>query len=133
MSIDGLHLLVDGIISDSELFAEQNLRDLFEQLAANLDMTIILGPIFKHIELDPSKICASSFEDDGGISGFCMISTSHISIHVWPNRGKFMMDIFSCKQFDDKRVLNMINEYLKPLELKARAVHRNFLTLNLHE
>ena len=33
-----------------------------------------------------------------------MLSTSHCSIHTWPLRPFFVMDVYSCRDFDPARV-----------------------------
>ena len=44
-----------------------------------------------------------------GISGFAIISESHISIHTWPEYSFAAIDIFSC----NKAVADEISEYVK--------------------
>lgn len=122
--IHGLHLIVDGTVNDPGLFAEENLKQLFEAMVAALDMQLIHGPLFKEVEIDPSKLSGDKFVDEGGISGYAMISTSHMSIHCWPLRRTFMADIFSCKMFDHEKALSLVNYYLKPSGLHIRAIVR---------
>lgn len=124
VEINGLHLLVDGQVEDIRVFRKENLDQLIRQLVTDLDMQIILGPHFKDVELDPSKISSDGFHDDGGTSGFCMISTSHISIHAWPLRKMFMMDIFSCQTFDAYRAQITVKEFLHPTTLKVKSISR---------
>src|SRR5580693_8729251 len=113
--IDGLHLIVDGLVESPEaVFTQENLRNLLLQLVADLKMQLIFGPIFHEVEIDESKLTGDVFQDEGGISGFCMIGTSHISIHVWPLRRHFSMDIFSCKQFENLKAQKTIEKYLDP-------------------
>ncbi len=45
-----------------------------------------------------------------GITGFLLLSTSHISMHTWPEFGYVACDVFSCS--DDKDTLKAV-EYLK--------------------
>jgi len=40
-----------------------------------------------------------------GISGIIMIYESHISIHTYPKKGFFSMDVYSCNSFDTGRVV----------------------------
>lgn len=97
---------------DEIVFTEHHLRELFSSLARALDMEVIDGPRFKRIPVDKSKLNSQGFLDEGGISAYAMISTSHISIHCWPLRRTFMMDVFSCKQFDDEKALGILKEML---------------------
>jgi len=113
--IDGLHLIVDGRVArPKKVFTRKNLKGLLLKLVEDLDMQLIWGPQFKKVDIDPTKLTGDVFQDEGGISGFCMIGTSHISIHVWPLRQHFSMDIFSCKHFDEAKAKRTVLEFLGP-------------------
>lgn len=122
--IDGLHLMVDGVVPDASVFEEAHLKAFIESLIGGLDMQLIVGPVFKQVELDPSKLTGNKFQDEGGISGYAMISTSHVSIHCWPLRKTFMFDAFSCKMFDHEKAMQTIDEFLRPSNVNVRAVVR---------
>jgi len=124
-AIAGLHLLVDGAVKDPEVFTESCLHELMVQLVLDLNMELIDGPRFKHVELDPTKLENISFQDEGGISGYCMISTSHISIHVWPLRKAFMMDVFSCTEFNAEVAERTIRKYLNPTSMDVQSISRS--------
>lgn len=123
--IDGLHLIVDGLVeSPKKVFSKKNLRALLLQLVSDLKMQLIFGPVFHEVEIEPSRLTGDVFQDEGGISGFCMIGTSHISIHVWPLRKHFSMDVFSCKQFDREAARATIERMLDPEQATFVAVQR---------
>ncbi len=123
--IDGLHLIVDGSVkSPDSFFTVPNLKAMILQLAKDLKMQIIFGPVFHDVEIDESKLTGDVFQDEGGVSGFCMIGTSHISVHVWPLRRHFSMDVYSCKQFDKDLAEQTIRKYLEPAEATFIAVRR---------
>lgn len=52
--------------------------------------------------LIPPKACRSEAEGNEGISAFCLITTSHISLHSWEKRDPnyIQLDVYSCKNFD---------------------------------
>ena len=54
--------------------------------------------------------CVHEFEPIG-VTYFAVISTSHFSIHTWPEYGYSAIDIFSCKD----EVVEGISEKLKEL------------------
>ncbi len=54
--------------------------------------------------------CVHEFEPIG-VTYFAVISTSHFSIHTWPEYGYVAIDIFSCKD----EVVDGISEKLKEL------------------
>jgi S-adenosylmethionine decarboxylase len=122
----GLHLIFDGYVKDASVFSSEKLTGLFERLAEALEMQIILGPEFLEVELDPTKLTSDVFQDEGGITGMCVISTSHMSIHCWPLRKCFSMDVFSCKNFDADAAKFIISRELGIDDVKVLTVDRYF-------
>ena len=112
----GRHLTIEATVLDPKVFSHAKLSNFFIELAKILDMDIIFGPHFKDVELDPTKLAAvqagGKFQDEGGTTGFVVISTSHISIHTWQMRNFFQLDVFSCKDFDAEKAINFIKENL---------------------
>lgn len=45
---------------------------------------------------------------DGGYSGAVLLSESHASIHTYPEDNIVYMDLFSCKQLDEKKNRNFL-------------------------
>lgn len=96
-----IHLILDGI-SSNEVF----LRSL-DQVSAWLvetthaiGMTIVSGPwVVSHVNKGAY---------DEGVTGLLVLAESHIAIHTWPLLACVCIDIFSCKDFDVKKVVNSI-------------------------
>jgi len=122
----GLHIILDGYVRDPSVFNAPALKNAFEKLAEALEMKIIMGPDFLEVELDPTKLQSETFQDEGGITGMCVISTSHMSIHCWPIRKCFSMDVFSCKDFDGDKAKDIIWNLLGVEEGNLVAVNRYF-------
>jgi len=122
----GLHLIFDGYVKDASVFNSEKLTDIFRRLAGALEMQIIMGPEFLEVELDPLKLQSDVFQDEGGITGMCVISTSHMSIHCWPLRKCFSMDVFSCKMFDGGKARMLVEELLGTEDLHITTVERFF-------
>lgn len=122
----GLHLIFDGYVEDSNVFVKERLAELFTSLARALQMQIIMGPEFLEVELDSSKLNSDVFQDEGGITGMCVISTSHMSIHCWPLRKCFSMDVFSCKPFDSQLARDLVKGVLKTSSVNVLTVDRYF-------
>jgi S-adenosylmethionine decarboxylase len=124
----GRHVVVDGFVKDAMVFAEANLRALFHDVVKALDMTILKGPDFVEVPVDPEVLervqRTGIFEDEGGITGSCIISTSHIAIHCWPLQQFFSMDVFSCKDFEHGKALMVINMRLNVAESNVHVINR---------
>ena len=125
----GLHVILDGYVSDSVVFNSDSLKNIFEKLAESLEMKIIMGPDFLEVELDPTKLQSDVFQDEGGITGMCVISTSHMSIHCWPIRKCFSIDVFSCKDFDSVKAVKIIKDLLGVEAYNLNVVERFFPNL----
>jgi len=66
-------------------------------------------------------------EPTPGVSGFVIISESHVSIHTFYEEQFASVDIFSCKTFSTKKA----TEYLVK-ELGSTEVEKNFLMRGTH-
>lgn len=108
----GTHLMVDGYVSDPKVFASHHLKSLFPLMAHQLEMTLLAPPVFYEVAIDPSKMGGDVFRDEGGVTAFAVVSTSHISVHCWPLQRFFSLDVFSCKDFDPKIVLKLVTKFL---------------------
>ena len=75
---------------------EAMLRGLVELLG----MRLLGAPHLYEVETEIAKLGVEPFEDEGGVTGICVLSTSHCSIHTWPLRPFFVMDVYSCRDFD---------------------------------
>ena len=52
------------------------------------------------------------------MTGVCVLSTSHCAIHTWPLRGFFVMDVYSCRDFDPALVRQMVAERFGAYQLR---------------
>ncbi|MEM2144027.1 MAG: adenosylmethionine decarboxylase [Candidatus Jordarchaeaceae archaeon] len=66
-----------------------------------------------------------------GVSGFIMISESHLSIHTWPESGYVAIDVFTCGEPSQCRIAyDFIVSMLKPayhteIEIKRGRFNRH--------
>lgn len=79
------------------------------------------------VETEISKLGVEPFEDEGGVTGVCVLSTSHCSIHTWPLRPFFVMDVYSCRDFDDKAVEAFLTERLGAYDLQITDVSESLV------
>jgi len=123
----GWHLLFDAFVDpehaerlDDAEFLERLFRDLVEVL----DMEILGEPAFKKIPCDPSRL--DTEHDEGGVTGTVIVTTSHLSIHTWPLRKRFCLDVFSCKQFDHLAVERLVRARLRVERRSSRWIPRTW-------
>jgi S-adenosylmethionine decarboxylase len=120
--IAGVHLLIDGYVRDGNSLNPDSITTLFDRLVETLDMQYLQRPIAMRVDMDPDKI--KTEDDEGGWSVICQITTSHISLHGWPLRGAFMMDIFSCRDFDPEAARRVVEETLAVTEANVDVIRR---------
>jgi S-adenosylmethionine/arginine decarboxylase-like enzyme len=134
----GWHLTYDAVVNpekSGQLGDVVFLKKVFLDLVELLDMKVLVAPTFKTVPLEPAKM-GGTLEDDGGVTGTCIITTSHLSIHTtshlsihttshlsihtWPLRHRFALDVFSCKEFSSSAT----DEFLQSrFNVKIRSSH----------
>lgn len=124
----GLHIIMDAYVADAGVFTREKLEQLFAKLISALEMKPLDKPVFYEVDCDPAVLervkRTGQFEDEGGITGFQVISTSHLSLHAWPLQDFFSLDAFSCKNFDSALAIKIIHETLGVTEHETRVVAR---------
>jgi len=121
-TISGKHLLIDGYVRDGTSLNPDTICTLFDRLVETLQMEYLQRPTAIRVPMDPNKI--DSEDDEGGWSVICQITTSHIALHGWPMRGAFMMDIFSCREFDATVAQSTVTELLGVTESQVQVIQR---------
>ena len=92
-------------------------KDWLRRLVAAIGMNITAsgGPHVDYVDVTGNS----------GIAGIVMIETSHCAIHVWDKAEPplVQMDVYSCKCFDTKIVLDFLEE-MKPTKVEKMIVDR---------
>jgi len=124
MEFVGRHIMMDATVKDiGRINAIQPIYDYMEELARQLDMTLVYPPIvarfpFAQSELEQfvkklseENVKSRTLEfmeetlkrratEDSGVSGVSIWLESHCTIHTWPEEKFFSLDAYSCKDFD---------------------------------
>ena len=113
----GPHITIDLKGCPKEILANYELHFNFLKLVPELiGMTPITQPyVFPYAGLVP---------EDRGITGIVIIAESHISVHSFEEKGYCFIDIFSCKDFDTKKAIEIIHEIFKPVSSEINIVKR---------
>jgi S-adenosylmethionine decarboxylase len=106
-----------GLLGDAKV-VEGMLRSLIDLLG----MRILDKPHMYEVETEIAKLGVEPFEDEGGVTGVCVLSTSHCSIHTWPLRPFFVMDVYSCRDFDQSVVEQHIGAALGAYDVQVTDV-----------
>lgn len=117
----GPHLTIDGYEAPKTLLGDyQRIFDLLNRLPEQIGMTKITQPyVFPYY-------CGQSQagHPEWGITGVVIIAESHISIHTYPEKGIFFLDVFSCKAFDTEETLELVRKALRPKRIDRSVVQR---------
>lgn len=57
------------------------------------------------------------WHDEGGVTGFAILSTSHLAIHTWPEEGGATFDLYSCRDFPVHKVTELLQEFFDAEEV----------------
>lgn len=124
----GLHITMDAYVADGTIFTKARLTELFAKLITALEMKALDKSVFYEVQVDPAVLervkRTGKFEDEGGITGIQVISTSHLSLHAWPLQEFFSLDVFSCKDFNADLALGIIKETLHVTDASVEIHHR---------
>jgi S-adenosylmethionine/arginine decarboxylase-like enzyme len=109
------HLLVKAFVKNPPREVEP-----FEKWLANLvqtiNMKIVAGPVAKYVNA----------VGNSGITGFCLIETSHIVCHCWdePDPAMLQFDVYSCSCFDPQVVIDSLKQF-GLVSYESMMIHRN--------
>ena len=113
----GNHLILDALNVDSKILEDRKLiKNVLAELPKIVDMHTLTRA--KIVRATPKKY------DTGGLTGFIILSESNISIHTYPQEGKFYLDLFSCREFDVNKAINYLKEKFNLKKYKQTLLKR---------
>lgn len=119
--MDGRHVKVLGR-GNPELLGSGGRVELFlVDLVRQLGMRQLGQAHIYDVVQDIEKLGVEPFEDEGGVTGFIVLSTSHCSIHTWPLRARdrtremFVLDVYSCRYFEMSAVFELLSVHFESL------------------
>lgn len=100
----GKHVKMVGRGDGDKLNGANGVHAFLLEVVELAGMRRLMGPHTCSVELQLAKMSKEPFEDEGGVTGVVVLSTSHAAIHTWPLQGRFVFDMYSCREFDDRRI-----------------------------
>ena len=103
----GPHLILDLYGCSREKLGDPDfIYRVLDELPILIGMRKLCEPHVYRVPPNPNTF------DKGGVSGYVIITESHISIHTFVEQCFVSIDIFSCKEFDvDKAVEYLVNVF----------------------
>lgn len=78
----------------------------------------------KYVGAEIVEECIHEFEPIG-VTYFAVITTSHFSVHTWPEYGYAAVDIFSCTDTVTEGIAEKLRELFGAKEIKTQIIERN--------
>ena len=108
----GIHLLADFHDINTERLVDAGLlTDCLLKAAMRGGLTPIGPPVLHRF-------------DGGGLTGYLLLSESHIALHTYPEHGYIALDIFSCGSSDPHAALEVFRDALSPARERLTTVSR---------
>ena len=145
----GKHLILDCTLSEDSIpivSSTQLMSEYLEKVTDITGMTLVIPPIamnfpfsgetqrlIKRLEEEgTTSPIIEEFkqhikhrdEDQGGVSAITVWLESHASLHSWPLDRYISIDLFSCKCFECKPIIDFTQEYMKLAEIQVTEVDR---------
>ena len=108
----GRHLLADlydvaaGRLADADLLAA-----CLQEAAHRCRLTPLRSPVLHRFA-------------GGGITGYLLLSESHIALHTYPEHAYLALDVFSCGASDPADAVEVFRQALEPTEIRATVKPR---------
>jgi S-adenosylmethionine decarboxylase len=114
----GQHIKVVGTACPDRLRDVAGVTRFLTELVEALGMRCLAQPHTYEVREEIRKLGVEPFEDEGGVTGIAVLSTSHCAIHTWPLRSCFVMDVYSCRDFDNQAVGDMLAAHFETRQLR---------------
>lgn len=110
----GKHLMITALSCNEKLLSIAEMSEFITEMVPAIDMVaygdLVIARFGEGIEV--------------GISAVQLIVTSAITIHTNDKFKDMYLDVFSCKWFNEEIVIDMINDYFSPSEIKDTIILR---------
>ena len=104
------HIIIDLTGISKEVANDTNgLTNFLKEFPLVIGMHVLKGPLV-----------TDGIPENPGLSGFVIIDYSHISIHTFTKSNEALVDIFSCKPYEQEKAKEAVLGYFKVLSEQAR-------------
>jgi S-adenosylmethionine decarboxylase len=85
---------------------------VFEALVAELSLRPLGPPVWHR------------FPGPGGITGFLLLTESHVAVHTFPERGFAAFDLYCCRERPEWPWAARLSDHLGALDVRVRRLAR---------
>ena len=117
----GVELLLDANDCQGNITSKEIIQEFIDILVKELDMKKKGETHFEYFENNPYN----QERDIVGYSVVQIISLSNITIHINEISKTVYLNLFTCGKLDDTKVLFLLNNYFKPMQIKQMLCIRD--------
>lgn len=110
------HLLLAGIVK----FPITEVSD-GKQMLVDLVKLVGMTPV-----TEPQAVYVSELGNEG-LTGSINLATSHIAFHIWDKTGLLMLDLYSCKDFNEELIKIHLHNLMSFTKVNIEIIDRNDL------
>ncbi len=114
----GRHLVLDCSSCDREAVRDPGIiREFCADLVSSIGMVAYGEPVLEHF--------ATHLPEAAGYSLVQLIETSAVTGHFCDASGDAYLDVFSCKEFDPKIAISVVQKHLRPRLVRRIDLYRD--------
>jgi S-adenosylmethionine decarboxylase len=114
--VSGIEWLVEAFgCNESALRDAAVLADLFRDIVADMALRPLGDPAWH------------SFPSPGGVTGFWLLSESHLTIHSFPEFGSACLNLFCCRERASLDWSSCLLDHLGAAQVRVREIRRPYL------
>lgn len=83
-----------------------------------------IRPALRDCMADVVGEASHKFSHPGGYTYLALLSTSHFSIHTWPENSCAAIDMFSCGEIMSEALVSYVTKYFNPGSYDVKMVKR---------
>lgn len=112
------HLIFDGFCRETRISEIDFIKDFLIDFVKEIRMHAISSPLVLYHKAEGVS--------ESGVTGVIILSESNITIHTYPEKKWFALDIFSCNEFNVEKVKDFIKKKLKVFKEECKLFRRGF-------
>jgi S-adenosylmethionine decarboxylase len=111
----GTEWIVEARGCDSARLAQQSaLEALFADIVRDLKLRVVGTPQWH------------KFPGAGGVTGMCLLSESHLTVHTFPEHGSMCLNLFCCRPRPEWDFAARLAEQFGATDVEVRRVERRY-------
>lgn len=116
MNVGRYHIIIDlGNVPSEAINDKAGLRAFLNTFPGKIGMSVLHPPVV-----------VNGVEENPGLTGVVLIDFSHISVHTFSKYNEALVDIFSCKPYEQETAVEAVLKYFKIPRDQARIQEVNW-------